>query len=165
MRWLILAVLILLMLTAQTAAAPSISLLGARPDFLLILVVQIALVTPHLEGVIWAWGIGLLVDLHDGLPPGVLALTYMVIAVTLYRIRSQVFAGHILTRLFLVMVAGFLAQVAAMFSEIILGHPLDFVLFWRTALVSMAYTVVAALALLPLLSLLLRRLYVERRFT
>ena len=163
MRWLVTAVLILVMLVVQTAAAPYISWLGARPDILLIFIVQLALVTPHLEGVICAWGVGLLIDLHDGNMPGVVALTYTVVAFGLFRIRSEVFAGHILTRVILVVIAGFLTQLAVMFSQIILGHPLHFVLFWRTALLSVGYTAAVAVVLLPLFLMLLRRLFAERR--
>ncbi len=167
MRWLITAALFLLMLAAQTTAAHRIDFLhlGAEPNFLIILVVQLALVSPKIDTVIWSWGMGLLVDLHDGNPPGVLALSYMLIALVTHRIRSQIFGGHIITRLVLVVIADFLRHLALMFTEIIRGHPLHFLIFWRTTVISIAYTAAVGVVLLPLLSLMFRYVYVQRRRT
>ena len=167
MRWLITAALFLLMLAAQTTAAHRFDFLdlGAEPNFLIILVVQLALVSPKIDTVIWSWGMGLLVDLHDANPPGVLALTYMLIALVTHRIRSQIFGGHIITRLVLVVIADFLRHLALMFTEIIRGHPLHFLIFWRTTVISIAYTAAVGVVLLPLLSLMFRYVYVQRRRT
>lgn len=167
MRWLITAVLFLLMLAAQATAAPRLDFLGldARPNFLIILVVQLALLSPRIDTVIWSWVMGLLVDLHDANPPGVLALTYMLIALVTHRIRSQIFAGHIITRLLLVVIADFLQHLALMFAEIIRGHPLHFLLFWRRTVISIVYTAAVGVVLLPLLSLMFRYVYGQRRRT
>jgi rod shape-determining protein MreD len=151
------------MLALQATAAPRIALFDAVPDLLIILVVQLALLCPHLEGVIWSWAAGLLADLRWGNPAGVVALTYALVALVIYGVRRQIFAGHILTRLLLVVLADLLQHLAVMFSQIIRGQTLYFLLFWRQALLGVAYTTLAAVVLLPLLSVILGRLYRERR--
>ena len=163
MRWVITAVLFLLLLALDATLAPYISLFGATPDLLVILIVEFALVMPRLDSVVWAWCIGLISDLHDGNPTGVLALTYAVITLVIRSLRSQLFAGHLVTRLLLVAVADVLQYLALMFSQIIRGHPVGFLLFWRQAFLGVVYTTVVAAGLLPLLSLALRPLYEKRR--
>lgn len=163
MRWLVTAALLLLVLALQATAAPRIALFDAVPDFLIILVVQLALLCPELQGVLWSWAVGFLADLRWGNLVGVMALTYGLIALVICGIRRQIFAGHILTRLLLVVVADFLQHVAVMFSQIIRGQKLYFLLFWRQALLGVVYTAAVAVVLLPLLSLVLGRLYRERR--
>jgi len=162
-QWLITAALFLLTLAAQATLATRIGLLDARPDFLIILVVQMALVSPRVDSILWSWGMGLLVDLHDGNPPGVLALTYLAVAMVTHRIRSEIFAGHIITRLLLVALADVLRHAALLVSEIARGHPLHVLLFARTAVISVAYTVVAAAVVLPLLGLTLKHVYPQGR--
>ena len=163
MRWLVPAALLLLMLALDATAAPRIALFDAPPDLLIILVVELALLCPDLQGILWSWALGLLDDLHSGNPLGLSALTYALIALVVAGIRRQVFARHILTRLLLVVIADFLHHFALMFSQIIRGQELHFLLFWRHALLGVLYTAVVALVLLPLLSLILGRLYRSRR--
>ena len=163
MQWLITAALFLLMLAAQATLAPRISLLDARPDFLIVLVVQMALVSPRLDSIVWSWAMGLVADLHDGNPVGVLALTYLLVAVVTQRIRTEIFAGHIVTRLLLVAVADVLRHVALLLAEIARGHPQQILLFFRTTVISVAYTAVVAMVLLPLLTLILKQVYPQGR--
>ena len=163
MQWLITAALFLLTLAAQATVTPRISLLDGRPDFLIILVVQLALVSPRVDSLVWSWVMGLLVDLHDGHPPGILALAYLVVAMVTHRIRSEIFAGHIITRVLLVAVADGLRHVALFLSEIIRGHPPHVLLFLRTAAISVTYTSVSAVVLLPLLGLILKHVYPSGR--
>jgi len=127
--------------------------------------VQIALILPELDATLWAWAMGLGVDLYGETPPGLLAMTYALIAIAFARSRGQIFASHILTRLILVVIADLLAHLAVVFSEIIRGHPIHFLLTLRTTALDLVYTVVVALVLLPAISLVLRRLYRERRRT
>ena len=163
MQWVITAALFLLMLALDATVAPYISVFDATPHLLVILIVELALVMPRLDSVVWAWGMGLVSDLHDGNPAGVLALTYAIITLVIRSLRKQLFAGHLVTRLLLVAVADVLQHLALMFSQIIRGHPLGFLLFWRQAFLGVVYTTVVAAGLLPLLSLVLRPLYVKRR--
>ena len=165
MRWVITAALFLIIIAAQAAAARHIALFGATPNLLIVLVVQLALILPRLEGAIWAWCLGLGADLHGVTPPGVLALTYALVSLVLARVRSEIFSEHIFTRLLLVVVAAVLQEIALMFSEIIRGHPLEFLLDLRTAALRVAYTALVALGLLPVLRAILRRVYAERRLT
>ena len=165
MRWLITAALFLVMLTAQQAAGPHLHVLGATPDFLVIFVVQIALVLPPFDAILWSWGMGLAADLYGDTPVGVLAVTYALVALVITRIRGQIFAAHILTRLTLVLIADVLQHLVLLFSQIIRGHPIPFLLSLRTAALDVLYTVVFALVLLPTLSFVLGRLYPERRRT
>jgi len=162
-RWLITALLFLLVLTLQNAAAPYLQVLGATPDFRVIFLVQLALVLSQFEAAVWAWCMGLAADLTGDTPAGVLALSYVLISLAFTRIRSQIFAAHILTRLILVVLAEVLLHGVLLISGIIRGHPTHFVLFLRTAALDIAYTAVAALVLLPLFLAILRRVHAERR--
>lgn len=162
-RWLITAVLFLLLLAVQAAARPYIALFDATPDLLIILVVQFALIAPQLDGVIASWLMGFVTDLHGGNPAGLIALTWALIALLIYHIRRQLFAGHLLTRLLLVALAEVFQSVTLMFSQILRGQPTSFLLFWRQAILGIAYTVTVAIAVLPLLSAVLHHVYAKPR--
>jgi len=58
MRWLSFLLLGVVLLTLQSAVAPRIELLGARPDWLLVVVVFFAMHAPPRDAVIGAWIIG-----------------------------------------------------------------------------------------------------------
>ena len=163
MRWLITALLFLLVLTLQNAAAPYLEIKGASPDFRVIFLMQLALVLPRFEAVVWSWCMGLAADLTGDTPAGVLALSYSLIAFALTRMRSQLFATHLLTRLALVALAKGFLQGVLLISGIIRGHATPFVLSLQKAGIEIAYTAVFALVLLPFFLVVLRRVYAERR--
>ena len=164
MRWLITALLFLLVLTVQNAAAPYLEVLGAVPDFRVIFLVQLALVLPQFEAAVWAWCMGLAADLTGQTPAGVLAFSYCLVAFAFTRMRSQIFSAHILTRLILVVLAGLFLRLVLLISGIIRGHPTRFLLFLSTAAADLLYTAAFALVLLPLFLVILRRVHADRRY-
>ena len=79
------------LLTVQSTAAPWISLLGARPDWLLGAVVVLALHAPARDAAIGAWIIGACADLMSIERFGLIALTYLLAAMAVTSIREFLF--------------------------------------------------------------------------
>lgn len=156
MRWIITLLFFMFLLAAHAVIAPAISVWGAKPDFLVILVVQLAFQLPRPEGFLWPWFIGLATDLHDEGPLGVLAFTYGLIAFGIDRLREGVFTGALPVRLAAVAAADLVQDVALWISLIIRGQSPSFMLFWGHSILSVIYTTIAAAALMPLMSWALR---------
>jgi len=78
------AVLLLTVAILQTSAMPSLLPWGIRPDLMLLVVVSWSLLRGTREGLVWALGGGLLLDLFSGGPLGAatisLALSNLVIS-------------------------------------------------------------------------------------
>ena len=91
MHWLPIVVICALAYVAQTLVAPRIELAGARPDFLLILVVFFGLSGPPRRGVLIGWGVGFFADLLSVERMGLLSLSYGLTAFTLVSAREFLF--------------------------------------------------------------------------
>jgi len=77
-----LALVSLLLATAlDTTIAPYLSLIGIRPDLVLLVVVATSIVRGGEEGIVWGILGGLLLDLYTGLPFG---LSIIALAITAY---------------------------------------------------------------------------------
>ena len=63
MRWVVFLVLAVPILTAQSALSQRMELFGARPDWLLVLVVFVALHARRHDAVLGAWVLGMAADL------------------------------------------------------------------------------------------------------
>jgi rod shape-determining protein MreD len=159
-RWLITALIFLLLLTVQSAAAGALApSLEAAPNLVLILVVQLALVAPQFETVLGTWCMGLVSDLHGHGPLGVLAFTWALASLALSRIRGDLFAEHLVTRLLLVAAAAAFQELVLAVARLAGGASLRLLAALRHAGIGVAGTVLAAVVLLPLLRLALRRLF------
>ncbi len=73
------ALLLLIALQLQTAAAPLVTLMGLKPQFVAALVVSLSVLSGPLAGATWGFVGGLALDLLSGVPLGVssFALTMM----------------------------------------------------------------------------------------
>jgi rod shape-determining protein MreD len=78
---LIAAIIVLPLLTIlQQGTTPHFALFGARPDFVLLAVVDWGLIRGVEEGMLWGFVGGIFVDLFSGLPFGTSSLAYVSIA-------------------------------------------------------------------------------------
>jgi len=104
MRWVTFLVLAVLVLTLQSVVAPRLELLGARPDWLLVVVVFFALRAAPRDAVLGAWVLGACADLMTVDRFGLLALSYglagaAVVSVREYLFRSRPFTQFVVTLL------------------------------------------------------------------
>ena len=91
MRWLTFLVGGLVVLTLQSAVAPRVELLGARPDWLLVVVVFFAMHARMPDAAVGAWIIGAGADLMTLERPGLMATSYLLAALLVFPIREYFF--------------------------------------------------------------------------
>ena len=163
MRFVVVLILAVAMLVLHATVAPRIAVWGVAPDLMVILVVQLAFRLPRIEALAWPWAAGLAVDLHDGGPAGVLALTYGLIAVAVDRLREFFFVESLMVQLAAVAAADLIQRLALLISQVLRGQAPSFMLFWKELFVGILYTVALGAVLLPLLSLALRRVLPRER--
>ncbi len=94
MRWLTFLILMVIALILQSALAPRVELLGARPDWLLVLVVFFAMHASPRDALLGAWLTGGCADLLTIERFGVLALSYGLAAMLVLSIREYIFRGY-----------------------------------------------------------------------
>jgi rod shape-determining protein MreD len=105
---LIAALLVLPLLTVlQQGITPHFALFGARPDFVLLAVVDWGLIRGVEEGMLWGFVGGVFVDLFSGLPFGTSSLAYVSIAAVVSLGQNVLLRTHIL----LPLVAGAIATL------------------------------------------------------
>lgn len=88
-RTLLVALLGFTGLGLQTSVFGEMTLNGSKPELLLVIAVALAITEGPAVGAIAGFTFGLLADLVLGLPAGVTALTYTLVAHVVGRIRSQ----------------------------------------------------------------------------
>lgn len=91
MRWFAFILLTIVLLVLQSTVAPRIAIFGVRPDWLLIAVVFYALHTPPREAAIAAWTTGAMADLMSIERFGLVALSYLLVAIPLVSAREYLF--------------------------------------------------------------------------
>jgi rod shape-determining protein MreD len=105
---LIAALIVLPLLTIlQQGITPHFTLFGARPDFVLLAVVDWGLIRGVEEGMLWGFVGGIFVDLFSGLPFGTSSLAYVSIAGIVSLGENVLLRTHIL----LPLVSGAIATV------------------------------------------------------
>lgn len=105
MNWLTFSVLAVLAVTCQTAVAGRLELLGARPDWLLVVVVFLALHAPTRDAVIGAWLLGGLADLMTLERLGFVSLSYGLAALIIVSLREYLFRNRRVTQVIVTLVA------------------------------------------------------------
>ncbi len=111
MRWLTFSLLAIMVLTLQSAVGPRLTLLGSRPDWLLVVVVFLALYAPPQDAVLGAGLIGLGGDLLSIERLGLLVLSYVLVAMVIVGVREHVFKSAHTTRFILTLVVGLALRV------------------------------------------------------
>ncbi|RME36845.1 MAG: rod shape-determining protein MreD [Planctomycetota bacterium] len=114
MRWFPVVFVMLAMLTLQTAVVPHLSLLGARPDWLLVLVVFFSFhAAPH-EAYTVAFLTGITADLMSVERLGLLAASYLLVSVLVVSVRGYLFRLEAATQFFTVLFACLLVRTGWM---------------------------------------------------
>lgn len=90
----------------QSVLAPYITLMGVKPDILLLLVISWSIIQGAMEGVIWGFIGGLALDLLSGGPLGVSALILVIIGLLTNLGESNLLKSNIV----LPLLAGFIAS-------------------------------------------------------
>lgn len=122
MRWVAFILLSILALTLQSTLAPRLELLGARPDWLLLLVVLVALYAPFRDAVVGAWIIGFGADLLTIERLGFLALCYTLVAMAISPVREAVFREQLATQVVVTAIASaFLRSTWAVYRRLLYG--------------------------------------------
>ena len=110
MRWVMFILVALVVLTIQSAVAPRVELLGARPDWLLVIVVFFALHACRRDAVLAAWMVGACADLMTIERFGLIALSYVLVALCVLSCRDYLFRLSSMTQFVVTMVACFLVR-------------------------------------------------------
>lgn len=142
MRWLTYLLLVISMLTLQSTVAPSLALLGGRPDWLLVVVVFFALHAAPRDAVYGAALIGLGGDLMSVERLGLLTLSYALTAMLIVSLRDYLFRNESVTRLLVTLAVGLLVRTVWMGYRRFLYDPAESLLSeWAIGVVwSAAYT-------------------------
>lgn len=110
--WLGFAVLAFLGICVQTALAPQVEILTARPDVMLLLAVFYALHGRGYDGLLVAWTCGILVDLSSQAPLGLFACVYALAGMLVFAIREAVFRDRLATHALVTLICAALSQLA-----------------------------------------------------
>lgn len=114
MRWFTFAILTAVLLTLQSSAAPWFEIFGARPDWLLVAVVFLALYARGYDAIIASWIIGACADLLTIERFGVLAISYALAAMLVTLSREYLLRYRARTQFAVVLVVGLLLQTGWM---------------------------------------------------
>ena len=123
MRWLTFIILAIVAVSLQATVAGRIAWLGARPDWVLVLVVFYALHARAKDAMPAGWVAGALADLMTIERFGLLALCYGLTAVLICAVRDWVFTGHPLTQLSVTLVAAVMVQALWLVYRLAVGLP------------------------------------------
>ena len=110
MRWLTFTILALITLTLQGSVAFRFEMLGLRPDWILAVVVLVALYARPQDTVIGAWVLGLAADLMTLERLGFMALTYALVAWLVVAVRPFLFGYRATTQFLVTVGAALLVQ-------------------------------------------------------
>jgi len=100
-----------------------LSVLGGRPDLVLLAVVGWAFLRGPTEGVIWAFIGGLLLDLFSGGPFGCFTLSLLLVALFVGQRWGQELGSHVLQLVLLTLIAGFCYHLVLLVILWWSGHP------------------------------------------
>lgn len=89
-RLVLLLLLVVTGLALQTSILSAITLQGTRPEFLLLIVVAVAMTDGETMGALTGFACGIITDSVAGLPQGISALTFTLAGYSVGRMRSQV---------------------------------------------------------------------------
>ncbi len=112
MRWVTFTILAAIMLTLQSAIAPRLELFGARPDWLLVVVVFFALHASPKDATLGACIVGGCADLMTIERLGFLALSYGLAAVAVASVREYLFRRRAVTQFIVTLIVCLLLRLA-----------------------------------------------------
>lgn len=142
----------------QAGLAPYISIAGVTPNFLLLVVVTLALTSGPISGATAGFAAGLLFDLLGTGPVGPMALVMTTTGYFAGLLHTQMFAEGWLLPLTVLGIAALLTEFSYGLILMLLGQPMPLLLALVTKMVPVAlYNVVLALILYPWLARFLRQ--------
>lgn len=136
MTRLIFALVIATLAFAQAALIPAVNLLSIGPNFVLVLILVWSAERGIAEGVIWAFPVGILLDLLALDPLGANALALIPVAVIGGLARRRVFHSGVIIPMLLVLGATIAHQGVASLVEIATGSSLSFMGTARLAILT-----------------------------
>lgn len=98
MRWFPFALLIGVLLVLQSVVAPRLEVFGARPDWVLVVVVFLAMHATPRDAILGSWVIGLCADLMTIERLGLLAVSYAIAAMAIASVRDYLFRRRAVTQ-------------------------------------------------------------------
>jgi rod shape-determining protein MreD len=129
---------LLLMVTAllQATFLPSLNILGVLPDFALVLLLLWSATHGAFEGLFWAFGLGLWLDIVTMDLLGTHALALMIVALVGGLTRGKLFRSGAILPLVTVIVATMGYSVVVRLMETLAGTGADALSFFRLALMT-----------------------------
>jgi rod shape-determining protein MreD len=115
----------------QTTAMPHLTILGVKPDLVLLVVISWSLLRGSKEGVIWALVGGIGLDLLSGAPFGTSAVALLVLSLLTGMGELSVFRTHIA----LPLITTFLASLAYNLFFLLLLHTRGCSIAWADSLI------------------------------
>ncbi len=109
----------------QTTALAGISLFGAHPDLVFLLVVGWAFLRGPAEGSVWAFVGGLLLDLLSGGPLGGFSLALLAAAILAGQPWGRELGSTLFRLWLLTLVACFLYHLVLLLATSVTGHPVN----------------------------------------
>lgn len=157
MRWLPYFILAYLILGLQIGTSGYIELAGgaARPNFVLLAVIWIAINAPRDSSLLGCLGLGLIQDLTTARPLGTYALSYGLVAMFTVSTQQVVYRSHPLTHFSLALVGSFLASLVLLLQGFTQGPRMSPMELFYSAL----YTAILAPIVLGMLA------YVRKLFS
>ncbi len=101
MRWPLIIFWGVVLALVQSSAVQHVSVERVAPDMLLLLCLYVALYARRADVFAGAWFVGLMHDLYSQNPLGLQSLVYMLLALGVCLIRTEIFRAHMLTRMVL----------------------------------------------------------------
>lgn len=143
LSWIRVAALSLAALTATVVPLPGWLAL-ARPDFVALVVLWLALLAPRSTGLLYAWSMGLALDAFRGVLLGQHALALVLIAWIALKLRLQVRAYPLLQQTAVVFALLWLDEFVIFWIDGVSGHPVTDWIRWLTVPVGAACWPLAA---------------------
>lgn len=147
------ALLMVLAVLIQTSWAHKLSILGVRPDFVLLVVVYVGIASGQIEATVLGFVSGFLLDVYNPAFMGVNALAYSVVGFAVGYSREGIVAEELTVQGVVVFVAGLMQNLIFFVFSSISNPGAIIPSFLRFGLGSAVYTAAAGVAVLLLLSI------------
>lgn len=131
-------------LTLQTSVFGFLPILGARPDLLMALLIFLALYSHEGTWPLRYWFVGLGKDICSAGPPGLYALTFMLVGVLVHRMRKDIYRELWSTRIWLVFFGVVVANGAAALSQALIFGNYRLLEITAGVFIEAAYSALAA---------------------
>lgn len=157
MKILLKATIIVVALVIQLTLINSITILGLKPDLIMVVVIVFSLLNGTKEGIISGFASGLLLDIFSTGLLGINALVKMVIGFTCGALKEKIFYEHILFLIPLVtFVSSFLQSILVFFLLHAFG--IEYSLVWSVNRVALPEALYSSL-LSPFIFLVINKLF------